>query len=80
MEYLSDQLNDDVIELILKHINISSEVKVFIRNKHIPMKNIDKNADLVNKNLCIENDKNILTDLYETMKKVEFSKKFNVVR
>ena len=44
------------------------------------MKNIDKNADLVNKNLCIENDKNILTDLYETMKKVEFSKKFNVVR
>lgn len=71
MEYLISQLSESIINFIVKHSNVSDEVRSFIKNKNIAMSNIDKVNDLVNKNLCDEKDKLIFADLLKLFEDVE---------
>ena len=71
MENQFNKLKDNIVDLIIEHTNIYSNVKEFINNKNITMKSVDKVTDLVSKNLCDEKNKGILKDLLKTIKTVD---------
>ena len=63
-----NELTDAVVDFTIKHTNVSSTVKMFVNNTNIAVKKGDKIVDLVTMNLCIANDKDILTDVFEIIK------------
>ena len=71
MEHLLSQLKDDIVNLVIEHTNISNNIKDFINNKNITIKNVDKITDLVTKNLCNEKERNILKAILKTVETVD---------
>ena len=68
MENILSNLSDDIVDIALQYTNISNEVKDFISNKNILIKDIDKISDLITKNLCDQKENDILTDLLKILK------------